>query len=285
MDEPARPTLGNTSIAAGDPWLFFGVTYAITWSFWIAAIALGVRFDSAAGLVLLLVGLTGPGAAGIGFVYLVYDERGRADFWNRLTQVRRIGVRWLLVILVLPVAVTIVAATVDTLLGGPGATLSEGVQEFGGNPLAIVPALFFATLPPLLEELGWRGYALDRLQLNWSALGASVILGVVWAVWHLPLFFIGGTFQAETVGFGTVGFWLFMIGTVALSVALTWVYNHTSRSTTAIILLHGWVNFVSDTIEVGDVSYYAHWVLLAVLLTAVWGAKTLTNADDVPRPP
>ncbi|WP_435347166.1 CPBP family intramembrane glutamic endopeptidase [Haloarchaeobius sp. HRN-SO-5] len=285
MGETSRSTLGDTSISTGNPWVFFGVTYAITWGFWLAAIALGLRFDSAAGLALLLLGLTGPGVAGIGFVYLVYDERGRADFWNRLTQVRRIGVKWFLVILSVPVAVTLVAAVADTLLGGPGAVLGEGVQEFGVNPLAILPALFFATLPPILEELGWRGYALDRLQLDWSALSASLILGVVWAVWHLPLFFIGGSFQAESVGFGTIGFWLFMIGIVALSVTFTWVYNNTSRSILAIILFHGWVNFVSESIEVGDFFYYSHWVLLAVLLTAIWGPKTLTNAGEVPRPP
>lgn len=285
MEETSRSTVGETSIAVGNPWLFFGTTYAITWGFWLAAIALGVRFDSAVGLVLLLVGLTGPGIAGIGFVYLVYDEQGRADFWNRLKQVRRVGVRWFLVILLIPVAVTVVAAIVDLLVGGPGATWGEGVQEFGVNPLAILPALFFATLPPILEELGWRGYALDRLQLTWSALSASLILGVVWAVWHLPLFFIEGSFQAENVGFGTMGFWLFMIGIVALSVTFTWVYNNTSRSILAVILLHGWVNFVSETLEVGDIFYYSHWVLLGVLLTAVWGAKTLTTAEEVPRPP
>lgn len=283
MGDTPRSTIGNTSISAGNPWLFFGVTYAITWGFWLAAIALGVRFDSAVGLGLLLVGLTGPGVAGIGFVYLVYDERGRADFWNRLKQIRRIGVKWFLVILLLPVVVTIVAAIADLLLGGSGTTLGEGVQEFGVNPLAILPALFFATLPPILEELGWRGYALDRLQLNWSALSASLILGVIWAVWHLPLFFIEGSFQAENVGFGTMGFWLFMIGIVALSVTFTWVYNHTSRSIIGVILFHGWVNFVSESIEVGDIFYYSTWVLLAVLLTALWGAKTLTNAEELPR--
>ncbi|WP_440989134.1 CPBP family intramembrane glutamic endopeptidase [Haloarchaeobius baliensis] len=283
MTDSSRSRFGSTSV--GNPWLFFATTYAITWAFWLAAIALGVRFDSAVGLVLLLVGLTGPGAAGIGFVYLVYDEEGRVDFWNRLGQVRRIGVRWFLIILLLPVAVTIVAAAVERLFGGPGVTLGAGVREFGVNPLAILPSLFFATLPPLLEELGWRGYALDRLQLNWSALSASLILGVVWAVWHLPLFFVEGSFQAESVGFGTTGFWLFMTGIVALSVAITWVYNNTARSILAIILLHGWVNFVSEMVEVADVFYYGHWVLLAVLLTSIWGAKTLTTAGELPRPP
>jgi membrane protease YdiL (CAAX protease family) len=265
--------------------VFFGVAYAITWGCWLAAIALGVSFDTAFGAVLLLIGLTGPGAAGIGFIYLVYDDRGRTGFWNRIRQVRRIGVRWFLVILLVPVVVTIMAAIADSLLGGPGVALGEGVREFGVNPLAILPALFFATLQPILEELGWRGYALDRLQLDWSALVASLLLGIVWAVWHLPLFFIEGSFQREVVGFATPGFWLFMVGVVALSVIFTWVYNHTARSILGIVVLHGWVNFVSETVEVADQFYYPVWVLLAVLVVLIWGAGKLTNADEVPRPP
>jgi len=282
--EPQR-TLGNTNVSVGNPWLFFGVTYAITWSFLLFAIVAGVNFQTVEGVVVQLLGLVGPSAAGVGFVYLVYDERGRADFWHRITQARRIGRRWFLVILLLPVVVTVAAGLADTLLGGPGAVWGDAVQAFAGDPLAILPALFFASLPPLLEELGWRGYALDRLQMNRSAVTASLLLGVVWAGWHLPLFFIEGSFQREAIGFATPGFWLFMIGIVALSVAFTWVYNHTSRSILGIILLHGWVNFTAETIEVADLFYYGHWVLLAVILTAVWGAETLTNADEVPRPP
>ena len=285
MYESGRISLGGVSISLGNPWLFFGVTYAVTWSFLLLAIVLGVSFQSAEGVVLQLLALLGPGAAGIGFIYLVYDDRGRADFWNRIKQPRRIGVRWFLVILLIPVGVTIVAAVGASLLGGSGAAWGEAVRELSRNPLVILPTLFFATLPPILEEFGWRGYALDRLQMDRSALGASVLLGVVWAVWHLPLFFVEGSFQREFVGFATSGFWLFMIGIVALSVIFTWVYNHTSRSILGIILLHGWVNFVSNTVEVADEYYYPAWVLTAVLISVIWGAKTLRKTGDVPRPP
>lgn len=285
MYENRRRTSADTAVAVTSPWLFFAATFAITWSCWLSAIALGVSFTSGAGVLLLLLGLTGPGIAGVGFVYLVYDDDGRADFWNRVKGIGRAGSRWLLVILLLPVVVTLVAALADTIVGGQGAAWGEGIAEFGENPLAILPALFFATLPPILEELGWRGYALDRLQSNWSALSASLILGAVWAVWHLPLFFVEGSFQAESIGFGTRGFWLFMIGIVALSVAFTWVYNHTARSVFGIILFHGWINFTAETIEVADVFYYGTWVLLAVLLVVLWGPKTLTDAEAVPSPP
>ena len=276
---------GSRSDRFGRWWVYLAVAVGGTWVFWLAAIALGVSFDSAVGLVLLLVGLATPGVAGIVFVYLVYDERGRADFWNRVTQVRRVGLRWLLVILMVPLGVSVVAGVVDLLLGGTGPTWGEGVTEFGVNPIAILPALFFATLPPILEELGWRGYALDRLQLTWSALTASLILGVVWAVWHLPLFFIEGSYQHDAVGFGTTGFWLFMAGIVALSAVFTWIYNNTDRSISGIIVLHGWVNFTAEVIVVPDPHYYGLWFVLAGVVVAIWGAKTMTKADDVPHPP
>ncbi len=277
--------IGGTSDRVGNWWVYLAVAVVGTWVFWLPAIALDVRFDSAVGLLLLLVGLAVPGVSGIAFVYLVYDEHGRSDFWNRLTNPRRIGLRWLAVILLVPLGVGVLAGIGDLLLGGTGPSWGEGVTQFGVNPLAILPALFFATLPPLLEELGWRGYALDRLQLKWSALSASLILGVVWAVWHLPLFFIEGSFQHDSVGFATTGFWLFMTGIVALSVTFTWIYNNIERSVLGIIVLHGWVNFTAEIIVVSDIPYYTLWFVVAGLIVAVWGAKTLTATDEVQHPP
>jgi membrane protease YdiL (CAAX protease family) len=278
-------SVGTASGGLGRWWVYLAVAVGGTWVFWLAAIALGVRFDSPVGLVLLLVGLAVPGVAGIVFVYLVYDERGRADFWNRVVDPRRVGLRWLVVILLVPLGIGVLAGVVDLLLGGTGPAWGEGVTEFALTPLAILPALFYATLPPILEELGWRGYALDRLQLKWSALSAGTILGVVWALWHLPLFFIGGTHQHDSVGFATTGFWLFMAGIVALSVVITWIYNNTERSILGAIVLHGWVNFTAELIVVPDAIYYALWFVLVGVIVAIWGAKTMTAADEVPHPP
>ncbi|SEP03807.1 Membrane protease YdiL, CAAX protease family [Halogranum amylolyticum] len=288
MQETAPPTVGNTSVSVGNPWLFFVVTFAITWGFWLVAIALGLRFDSAAGLLLLLLGLIVPGAAGVGFVYLVYDESGRTDFWDRVKQVRRISLRWFFVILFLSPVVVIIAALADIVLGGTSVSLGEWVYEVGTNPIVFLPTLFFATLPPLLEELGWRGYALDRLQLDHSALVSGLILGVIWSIWHLPLFFIAGSYQHDMVGFGTLEFWMFMIGIVPLSVAFTWVYNNTARSILAIILLHGWTNFTVQTIDLtgrSEVFHIGLWFAVIALITVLWGAKTLTKDDKMPPHP
>lgn len=287
MNETPRLRIWKSTVSVASPLLFFGVTFAITWSFWLGAIALGLRFDSAAGFVLLVAGLFGPGIAGIGFTYLVYDERGRRDFWTRIRDVRRIDLPWVLVIVLLAPALNGTAAAIDILLGGTGATWGDAVLGFASSPLSLLPAVFFATLPPLLEELGWRGYALDRLQLTWSALSASLILGIVWSTWHLPLFFVEGSYQ-HGLGVGTLEFWLFTIGIIPLSVAFTWLYNNTSRSILAVILFHGMINFASELIAVtqrADAFTILLWIALAVVLTVIWGPTSFRGATAIPRPP
>lgn len=190
--------------------------------------------------------------------------------------------------LLLAPVIAIVAASVEVLLGGTSATLGNWLYEVDTNPVSFLPTLAFATLAPLLEELGWRGYALDRLQLRQSALVSSVILGVVWAVWHLPLFFTEGSYQHDMVGFGTLEFWMFMIGIIPVSVAITWVYNNTARSILVAILMHGWTNFTLQSIELtgrSEVFHITIWFVVVALIIAIWGAETLRKDDKMPHPP
>jgi membrane protease YdiL (CAAX protease family) len=138
---------------------------------------------------------------------------------------------------------------------------------------------WLVSLTPFIEELGWRGYLLDRFQEKRSALMASLIIGLAWALWHLPLFFVGGTYQAS-LGIGTQAFWLFMLGVVPLSFVFTWVYNNTQRSILVAFLLHAMVNFTG---ELFDISPRANtistllWVIAALGITLFWGAKSFTH--------
>jgi hypothetical protein len=70
-----------------------------------------------------------------------------------------------------------------------------------------------------------------------NALEASLLLGTVWALWHVPLFLVEGTFQAG-LGFGSLRFWLFLAALPPLSLLITWVYNNTGRSTLSAVLVH-----------------------------------------------
>lgn len=104
-------------------------------------------------------------------------------------------------------------------------------------PLVAAPLIFaiiFITAG-LAEEVGWRGYALPRLQAHWSPLTASLILGFIWALWHLP-----GAFLPDTAHAGrSAGDWLWYIaGTTAFTVIITWVFNHTRGSVLLAVLLH-----------------------------------------------
>jgi hypothetical protein len=126
---------------------------------------------------------------------------------------------------------------------------------------------------------------LDRLQERRTALVSSLILGVVWSLWHLPLFFIQGSYQAG-LGVGTLAFWSFMVGIVPLTVIFTWIFNNTVRSTLAVILFHSMVNFTGESIALtvrADTYATLLWILAAIGITVIWGAKTLTFGKPLAR--
>lgn len=140
------------------------------------------------------------------------------------------------------------------------------------------------------EELGWRGFALDRLQNKWNALIASLILGILWAAWHFPLFFIKGTPQ-QGMGFGTFIFWLWCLQVVCLSVLTTWVYNNTHRSILSAVCMHFMFNSTYGILQQGGQSvtpsaFAANTGMIAVAAVVViglWGATSLTSHHVSPE--
>ena len=130
------------------------------------------------------------------------------------------------------------------------------------------------------EEPGWRGFALPRLQRRFGALGASLVLGAIWAAWHVPSFFISGTSQAG------IPFVVDAPYVVLLAVVFAWVYNSTGGSVLATMLLHAGLNaivlwFPADL--TGGISKANLVVVLVVGLTALvligaYGPRDLANA-------
>lgn len=88
---------------------------------------------------------------------------------------------------------------------------------------------------PLSEEAGWRGFALPRLQQRYSALTSSLILGVLWTFWHVPIYFLPDATMIPLP--------IFLPMTVALTILFTWVYNNTGGSLVATVLMHFFFNF------------------------------------------
>ncbi|HEX7557419.1 MAG TPA: CPBP family intramembrane glutamic endopeptidase, partial [Leptolinea sp.] len=142
---------------------------------------------------------------------------------------------------------------------------------------SFLPLLF---LGPLSEEIGWRGYALERLQNRWNALTSSLIIGLVWALWHLPLFMIVGTSQHE-LGVPFIGF---LIELTASSILYTCLYNNTNKSLWSAILLHWLYTYPAQVLSSGIIRSplyngleYLPYVIMAFIVVLIWKPQTLSR--------
>lgn len=154
----------------------------------------------------------------------------------------KVGLRWYFWALFLLLG-PLVIALVYIALGHPAAGLKPGVTN--SSLLGIIVFQLFSG--PVGEELGWRGFALPRLQAKYSALVSSLILGVIWTFWHLPFFYLTGATQ---VGI-PMPIYLFLVLTITFY--LTWLYNNTRGSLIITILAHFTYN-LSSTLIAGAVS-------------------------------
>jgi membrane protease YdiL (CAAX protease family) len=154
---------------------FFVLAYALTWPV-IPLVALSP--------LLGLPALFGPALAAVIIAAVVDGKPGLKILLGRMVR-WRVGVGWYAIALGLPVVLTLATAGVHLLLGAPTAL------RFG--TLSVLEPIIFVLV--VGEELGWRGYAIPKLLARESALAASLILGVLWGVWHLPTFFVPGAPQ------------------------------------------------------------------------------------------
>jgi uncharacterized protein len=125
-------------------------------------------------------------------------------------------------------------ALVYILLGNPVPGLQAGMTV----PLLLSNLVFTLFSGPIAEEAGWRGFALPRLQKRFGALVSSLILGAIWACWHLPFYAISG-------GGAGLPFPIYFVMVVVVSIFITWIYNNTNGSLGLCVLTHFSFNFSS----------------------------------------
>jgi membrane protease YdiL (CAAX protease family) len=227
---------------------FFVMAYAFTWIVWSpwvlgqdGAGVLPVRIDP--GLVGYLNAaaiLAGPTVAGLIMAGVTGGRAGVRRLLARLV-LWRVGARWYVVALVgVPLVMLLgtmayaVAWPTPGALGGPSYLLSYVVSfvlvtVFGG---------------PLFEEIGWRGFALPRMQRSMGPLVASLVLGVLWALWHLPEFLVP-SWAASSGGGGVSGVVLFTITAITFTVVITWIFNNTRASLLLAVLVHSSIDTFS----------------------------------------
>jgi len=210
--------------------------FVLGWSFLFWALAAargGAQADPTESLAFLLGG-AGPFVAAVVLTQLREAPAIRRDFWARVLDPRPLRWPWWAAALLLHPALVALAFAVDLALGGRPPALAA---DAGSLSTVLAVAFFVFWFGPLPEEMGWRGFALDRLQLRMTPLRASLVLGSVWALWHVPLFFVPGTHQAG-LELGSPRSWVYLSSLLPLSVLITWVYNETGRSTLSAVLIH-----------------------------------------------
>jgi membrane protease YdiL (CAAX protease family) len=194
-----------------------------------------------------------------------------APLGQRIIQFR-LGWHWYMFILLIVIAGTAGQLTINKFLGNTFHGYLFGAQLGSFLPLLI--------LGPLSEEIGWRGYALARLQTQWNALTSSLIVGLVWALWHLPLFMMVGTSFHES-GDPFIGF---MIKMIASSILYTWLYNNTKQSLWSAILLHWLYTYAAQVLSFGVIrSPLYNWleclpyVVMAFFVVLIWKTHKLSH--------
>jgi len=261
------------------------MAFGIYWIIWIGLAVYGVNTQTASGSALFSLSVLGPAIAAITLTYMTRDKEQIHDYWQRITDTKRISFRWYLVILFLPAVLLGFSALIDIAMGGKGLNFGAQIAQFSVNPIYMI---VIAVAAPTLEEFGWRGYVLDKLQMKWNALTSSLILGVLWSLWHVPVFLIPGTYQ-YSLGIGSFAFWTFTISIIPLPILFTWVFNNTFRSTLSAILLHIAFDTTAEIFSITE-SAYDYFILLTIVLSIVivmkWGAGTMKvrYGSDIPQP-
>lgn len=222
---------------------FVAVTLAFSWSVWLLAfLALEGR---AAGFAAVVVGGFGPP---VGAVAVVHLRGGDVGDWLRAQLLDAAAPAWFLLALAIPLV--FVAAETGYLVA-TGATLDLGLVV-DRLPAFLGSLVFVFFLGGGQEELGWRAFALPELQARYDGLVASLVIGVVWAVWHLPLYVLPGAIYASEP------FVTYVPLVVAFAFVYTWLYNAAGRALPVVVLLHAATN--------------SHSVLVPVPMEAIQGA-------------
>ncbi len=257
-------------------WAFVVLTFALSWSLWFLS---GAASPSGPNTPVFLLGVFAPGIVALG---LTAQSGGRAAV---VALLRRLidwdhPVRWYVFAATFMLTIKLTATLIYRVAWGAW-------PAFGQEPLLLMIA---ATAASTLmggqagEELGWRGYALPRLADRFGLGPASIVLGSIWALWHLPLFFVpvGDTFGQS--------FPLYLLQVIAVSVAMAWLYSNTRGSLLPVMLLHAAVNNTKDIVpsmETGATNAWAlshspiAWVTLALLWLCA-GYFLIQMRDKVP---
>lgn len=287
--QPAPPL--RTLLARHPLVSFFVLAYLGAWVF----LLVPILFDSGLGLIpvtlpvpallfFIPASIGGPTLAAFVVTRSVDGKEGTRELRRRVLR-WRVGIQWYLL----------------ALFGLPAIYFLAAGVVFGTAPLQAFiekwPLLFTSYLPNVVvlfllvsvwEEIGWTGFALPRLQDKYGALLASVVLGVLWALWHLPAYFVAGQVVDQKIGLHDLDRLLYLLPLLILMaipsrIVMTWLYNSAMASVLIVTLFHAsWditnsriiPSFMPEMVRMftnNEVIYAIFWVLAVLLIVLTKG--------------
>jgi uncharacterized protein len=249
---------------------FFALTFAWSWTCWLLAPIVKADSNFASNALFFLGGF-GPTVAAVTVVGMTSGYGGLRAWLGKCLQWRnRWG--WMTLAFLVPLAVLTLAAAMHMVLGG-----SVAAPPNAGRVALLLAnfGLVFLVGGPLGEELGWRGYAQPAMQERMGWRTCSLVLGAVWGVWHLPLFFLAGSSQNQ----GSI--LAFFVLIVATSVFYTWLFNRSVGSVVPALLLHTASNSWPSVVPIlpSDAEQRPYLFVVALVVTAaIW---LLARRDDI----
>ena len=220
---------------------FFLLAYAISWSLFIPYVLAEWGILQGNYTLFYIFHTFGPTLAAIIMTAVIAGRSGLHELRQRIRQWRAPWQWYLFILLGIP-ALVLLGIVVQ-----PGAL--AGFHDLTPLLLVSYPILYVVTFfggGPLGEEIGWRGFALPRMQANYGPLWGTLSLGILWTCWHLSDFLTASKGGGAGTGFTIflTNFPIFTLAVVSLAIIMTWIYNHTGGSIFIAILAHASVNIL-----------------------------------------
>ena len=230
--EATTAPLSRTTATKAFPLKYIVIAFAFTWTFWLLAMLEARGLISSLPVPAVFLGAFGPMVAA---VIVTAQESGREGLRSLLSRILqwRVAPIWYGVALLGPIMLALGGIALHVVLGGQPPNL---LAMIGALPTVLALSVYMFIQVGIGEEIGWRGYALPKLQSGYSALASSVIVGAIWALWHLPLFFNPAT------SYGNTPFLVFLIFLLPFSILIGWIFNSTGGNVLMVMTLHAVMN-------------------------------------------
>ena len=251
--------------------IFFTLTLAWTWICGFIPVILGIT-GTGVGTFIFYFGGGAPSVVALFLVFLTYPKDKRSDYFRRCFSFKQAGWKWPLITIGVFTFLSAVSIVIGVFLLGFDMPNMDYIKAIATNPLNVLLVLLLSLISgPLNEEFGWRGYALDRLLLKFGFLKGSLILGFIWAIWHLPWYFTPGQAQYNLLKDSAFHAVMFIPSVMLLSVFVSFVYVKTNRSILAGALVHMFSNLIgsqllsSYTTEISMLIRYTNMLFFLVI--------------------